>query len=284
MNNTKFSKAEIEKFVSESLSIADVCRKCGWKPCGGNYNTIKKYLSIYDIDVTHFTGQRSNICNKNLKQYAKNASEYLIIGSNISSSKLKYKLIQEGYKEYKCEKCGLTKWNNEQISLQLHHINGDTTDNRLENLQLLCPNCHSQTDNFCGYNNNSANKKYYCKNCGKEIQKTKTGYCNDCYEKLINHEDVIVKIGNKSVIVYGYCENCGVELHSKTKYGLCAKCANIIKNSKTKNRPSKEELLTLIKSNKSFVSIGKSYGVSDNAVRKWCKYYKLPYRKKDINN
>ena len=73
-------------------------------------------------------------------------------GSTISIPKLRERLLKEGLKEHKCEnpKCGLSEWHNLPIPLQLHHINGDRTDNRLENLQLLCPNCHALTDNYCG--------------------------------------------------------------------------------------------------------------------------------------
>ena len=74
--------------------------------------------------------------------------------------KIKGKLIREGLKENKCEICGLiNEWNGKPLVLQLHHINGNHTDNRLENLQILCPNCHSQTDTYCGSNIVVHNKK-----------------------------------------------------------------------------------------------------------------------------
>ena len=53
---------------------------------------------------------------------------------------------------HKCECCGLTEWLGQPIALELHHINGITTDNRLDNLVILCPNCHAQTDNYRGLN------------------------------------------------------------------------------------------------------------------------------------
>jgi hypothetical protein len=65
---------------------------------------------------------------------------------------LKRRLINLGLKEDRCEVCGISEWLGAPLSLALHHVNGDGKDNRLENLQLLCPNCHSQTDNFAGRN------------------------------------------------------------------------------------------------------------------------------------
>jgi Zn finger protein HypA/HybF involved in hydrogenase expression len=62
--------------------------------------------------------------------------------------------IKEGLLIYKCYKCGIDSWNDEPINLQLEHINGNHFDNRLENLTLLCPNCHSQTKTFCRKKNN----------------------------------------------------------------------------------------------------------------------------------
>ena len=63
---------------------------------------------------------------------------------------LKRRLLADGLKDSWCEECGLAEWRGAGLSLELHHINGDPHDNRLENLQLLCPNCHSQTDNWGG--------------------------------------------------------------------------------------------------------------------------------------
>ena len=63
---------------------------------------------------------------------------------------LKSRLLAAGLKDGRCERCGIAEWLGEPLSLALHHVNGDGSDNRLENLELLCPNCHSQTDNFAG--------------------------------------------------------------------------------------------------------------------------------------
>jgi 5-methylcytosine-specific restriction endonuclease McrA len=65
---------------------------------------------------------------------------------------VKLRLLDAGLKEQRCERCGLREWRDEPLALALHHVNGDGLDNRLENLQLLCPNCHSQTDTWGGKN------------------------------------------------------------------------------------------------------------------------------------
>lgn len=180
MNRVKFSKEEIEKFIKESFTIADVCRKCGWQPRGDNYKVIKRYIKEYNLDTSHFTGQRVNIGNRLNKHNEKNAIEYLTTNSYVKTSILKNKLFQEGLKEYKCEKCGISEWNGEHISLQLHHINGDNSDNRLDNLQILCPNCHSQTDNFCGKNSSYKKEIKYCEKCGTELKSNRSRLCPKC--------------------------------------------------------------------------------------------------------
>ena len=76
--------------------------------------------------------------------------QLLVADTYRSRHNVKARLIAEGLKQNQCELCGLTKWLGESLSMALHHVNGDGKDNRLENLQLLCPNCHSQTDNFSG--------------------------------------------------------------------------------------------------------------------------------------
>lgn len=78
--------------------------------------------------------------------------ELLVAGKPRNRGHIRARLVKEGLKEERCEECGLTEWRGKPLRVTLHHVNGDPYDHRLENLQFLCPNCHSQTPNFGGRN------------------------------------------------------------------------------------------------------------------------------------
>ena len=142
----KYTKTQLEDVVKNSDSIAEVLRKYDNKLTGGNYVYIKKYIKLFNINCSHFTGQ---LWSKGKKLgYKHPIEDYFNNNRRFTSHKLKLRLIDEGYMEHKCNCCGLSNWNNKPIPLELHHIDGIHVNNNQNNLMLLCTNCHTQTDNY----------------------------------------------------------------------------------------------------------------------------------------
>jgi len=131
----EYTESDIIEKAKQSRSLSDLIKKLGLRTAGGNFGTIKKKLKILNVDTSHWKGQGWN------------RGEQLKDWENYKRPQnLKHHLIKE--KGYKCQMCELTKWNDKDIILEVHHIDGNRLNNKLTNLQLLCPNCHSTTDNW----------------------------------------------------------------------------------------------------------------------------------------
>ena len=192
---------------------------------------------------------------------------------------------------HKCECCGLSEWNELPITLQAHHIDGDRTNNVLDNLSLLCPNCHSQTDNF-----GSKNIKKEPVSDEKLIEALKTQpsirqalLSVGLSDGSVNYKRARALLSSGEVILpekdyldknpSGLCIDCGRPVSYNAM--RCNSCASVKRNEEVSQRPDREVLKEQIRT-LPFVKIGTLYGVTDNAVRKWCDFYELPRKKSEI--
>lgn len=222
----KYKKENLKNIVSTSKTYSEVLKKIGLRSAGSNFVTLKKYIKKYELNIEHFDPEKVRIdklkknTENNLKKDLKN---YLVENSNYNRGHLKKRLYSEGLKKPKCELCGQGEiWRGKKMSLILDHINGVWNDNRLENLQIVCPNCNATLDTHCGKN---------------------------LTKKVMSQQDIEKKEEEKKKNIY-----------------------NSALKKRIVERPPYEELKKDVWNN-GYSSVGRKYGVSDNSIRKWIKYY-----------
>ena len=148
----KYSKEWLEELCSESYSYAEVLRKAGRAQAGGSQNTLKKKIEEYNIDISHFTGQRWQHSPTFQEKYT--PENLFVKDCSVSNQTIRKYLDKYNLIPYVCSECGCDgSWRGKTLALQLHHKDGDHNNNELSNLTYLCPNCHAVTDNFSGKHN-----------------------------------------------------------------------------------------------------------------------------------
>lgn len=229
-SNKRFvSELELTEIVKKSKTISNVLKMLDFRVGSVNYKFVHKLIKEYNIDISHFDPYHYKASLKTgrpLDVYLNNEFE-------ISSHSLRKKLLKNNIFEEKCYKCNRTEWENQKIPLQLHHIDGNHKNNKLDNLTILCANCHAQTDNFTS---KSLKKKYYCNICNREKSKYSPNcvYCANFNLRKVdwpNKEELLCLLKTKSIQKIG--KKYGVDGNSVRKwcdfYNLPSKKAEIKK-------------------------------------------------------
>jgi Zn finger protein HypA/HybF involved in hydrogenase expression len=267
---------KIKQWIAEHRSKAFICRQLHCKPV-----TLDSYLTKLGIV---YKGNQGGQGRKSSQR--KPAVSYLYKGSKINAHDLRLKLIRDGIKQAQCESCYLSTWFNNSIPLELHHINGDRFDNRLENLQILCPNCHALTDNHAGKSHKISQQSFNYQEIEQLVDENKIHNqpvsvlifdSPESYERWQDtHPELkqLVSKGHTSFntpLKQASCLYCGRALTKLWQDAYCStKCSRLA--VRKVERPSKKELQQLIWEIPT-IHIAKKFGVSDKAIGKWCKAY-----------
>src|ERR1700735_3617820 len=150
---TKYTKEVLQTAVNNSISMAGVLRALGIRISGGMHALVSRNIKEFGLNTSHFLGKGANR-GPNHKGGTKIDSLVLRMENQprTKGQVLRRALLREGTEDV-CAKCGQgPMWNGKVLTLSPDHLNGKFWDNRKENLELLCPNCHSQTETFCGRN------------------------------------------------------------------------------------------------------------------------------------
>lgn len=155
--NIKFTDEFLIKISKGCKSVSEIMRKAGYDHINGYAHfRFKKRLEQVGIKID---GKQAKVWNKgNVDIHRLDIKEYLVLnGPSINTSKLKHRLYKAGLKTPKCESCGIEKWLNKPLRFHLDHIDGNKKNCLINNLRVLCPNCHSQTVTYAVIKRNLKN-------------------------------------------------------------------------------------------------------------------------------
>jgi transposase-like protein len=232
----RFTEDEARAAVAASLSYSEALRRLGLRAAGSNHVTLKKYVGAWNISVEHFDAYGTQRLGGTRATQPRPLSEILVEHSTFSRGHLKERLFREGLKEESCELCGQgNEWRGRRMALILDHVNGVGDDNRLENLQIVCPNCAATRDTHGGRQNR---KRRLCAHCDVDFwpRTSRQRYCS---------------------------QECGRKAPNRP--GPRPETRKVA-------RPPSAHLMREIHA-LGFSGVGRRYGVSDNAVRKWVRQY-----------
>jgi hypothetical protein len=175
---------EFQNLLNTSNSFVDILIKIGLDPYNGNHKTLNHRIKEEGFDTSILEQNRKKNQERHMKSLLEKRTysleDILVENSNFDRKGLKTKILEHNLLSYECCICkNKGEWLGSPISLQLDHINGINNDNRIENLRFLCPNCHSQTDTYCGKHRK---KLYKCLDCNNIINKGHTR-CVKCSPK-----------------------------------------------------------------------------------------------------
>jgi hypothetical protein len=232
-----FSEADARVAIEGATCWAEALRALGYTPKGSNYRTLQRYAEAWQIPTDHFDPNQAR--RRFSRERVIPLERVLVEHSSYPRGKIKARLYASGLKAPKCELCGQGEtWHGMRMSLVLDHINGVSNDNRLGNLRIVCPNCAATLATHCG------------RNLPRER------VCPGCHEVFVPHH-----------IRHRYCSSrCWGRVQSATLSGVPQPSRRKVV------RPSYGQLRDEL-SEMSFLAVGRKYGVSDNAVRKWLRAY-----------
>jgi len=201
-----FSDSRIIEILHQCKSFKEAVESFGYSSNGsGGYSHLKKLLKKRNIKVPKYY----ILISDKLKGKVPTKfplSQIMVENSTYTSiTRLKKRLVEENILEYRCAKCGNNgHWLGEELVLQLEHKNGVNNDHRKENLEFLCPNCHSQSKTYAGRNRKT--EKNYCK-CGAEIKRS-SKMCVNCRNEYLKKKNrKVINRPNKELLILEIQEN-----------------------------------------------------------------------------